>query len=116
MNGEEIVKEIDTRLVKLETRFEERWTNHDKQADDRQKATCIKLDDIKESIDKLNAEFVSLDKTTILMVNTVNERITKLPCDRQAGLFSGITTQVKFIWGVLILMVGAIITDWVKKR
>jgi hypothetical protein len=111
MNGEQIVKEIDSRLLTLETKFEERWKFHDTQADDRQKATCKKLDEIKTEIEGLKDSFVSLDKTTLMMVNNVNERITKLPCDKRAGLYN----QVKFLWGIVGLIIAAIVAEWIKK-
>jgi hypothetical protein len=112
MNGEQIVKEIDIRLVTLETKFEDGRKFHDEQANERQKITCHKLDDIKANISTLQNNFVSLDKATILATASVNERITKLPCEKRAGLYN----QVKIMWGVLLLVIAAIVGEWVKKK
>src|SRR3990167_2751426 len=112
MNGKEIVNEIKIDIATLETRFEERWKSHDSQADERQKATCNKMDDIRTDISTLNANFVSLDKTTVLMINTLNERITKLPCESRKSWYQSMSRQVAFMWviiGVYIVVLFGII-------
>ena len=101
INGKEIVNEIKIDIATLETRFEERWKSHDSQADERQKATCNKMDDIRTDISTLNANFVSLDKTTVLMINTLNERITKLPCETRSNWYQSISKQIAFMWVVV---------------
>lgn len=41
------------RLTRLEVSFHERWLAHDTQADERQKITCSKLDEVRKSVDGL---------------------------------------------------------------
>ena len=116
INAREILTEIGMRLTKIETRFEERWISHDKQADDRQKATCQKLDEVKLDISGLKDSLVSLDKTATLIVNNVNERITKLPCAERAGIYRSFTNQIKVMWGFIVAIVLLIAGEWIRKR
>ena len=122
MNGEQIVAEIDSRLGKLEIRFEERWKNHDTRAEDIQAYTCKKIEDVKGSIENLwqtvnsldknvvefnalmNEKFVSLDKTTVLMATNLNNKIIAFEPVRKItyGLVAIILTG--FVSGLLFLV------------
>jgi len=46
-----------------------------------------------------------------LKLDKVTDKLGNLPCDRRAYL----SNQVKAIWAIIVLIVGAIVGEWVKK-
>ena len=82
------------------------------------KAQCEKLDEIKTDITEIKNSVISLDKTTTLMINTVNERVTKLPCDTRKSWYQSMSRQIAFMWiilGVYILALFGIIAKTFAK-
>ncbi len=108
--------DIEIHLVKLKVKFDERWKAHDQQADDRQKATCQKLDDIKQDIVGIKINAIALDKTATILMGTINERLATLPCKERAGFYRSFTNQIKVLWGFVVAIVLLIVGEWVKKK
>lgn len=98
MNGEQIIKEIDTRLIKLETKFEERWTAHNKQADEGRETICKKLDIISESI------------------KDIYKRVNDTPCLTHTEQIKSLSKGINWIWSVVLSTVfsGVLLGIWIK--
>ena len=79
------------RLTILETEWKERWMNHDKAADERQRLTCEKLDGIKSNI------------------REINQKVDKLPCEKESAKLDEIDQIKKTATGLLITVVLGII-------
>jgi len=115
INGREIINEVKSRLDILETRFEDRWASHDKMADDRQKATCGKLDEIRKDVSEVKTNAVALDKASTILIGTIDTKLASLPCKERASWYSSMRSQMIAIWVFLSGIVLAIIGAWVKK-
>jgi len=116
MNGKEIISEIKSRLDVLETMWQERWRNHDLQADDRQKSVCGKLNEIKEDIADIKTNAIALDKAATVLMGNMDTRLANLPCKERASIYTSVKTQIKYLWGVLLtLLAGIVGTIWWKK-
>lgn len=44
-------------------------------------------------------------------LDSLQDRLNKLPCDRRSSL----STQIKVIWGVMVVIIGAIVSEWVER-
>jgi hypothetical protein len=49
-------------------------------------------------------------------INDINRRIYQLPCESRVGLYESVEAKIKFIWGILILMIGAIVTAFFRRQ
>lgn len=54
-------------------------------------------------------------KALCTKMDTILDKVSKLPCDKRSGFYENVTRQMAFIWGVLILIVAAIIGEWIKR-
>lgn len=65
--------------------------------DEYRKTLCGKIDDIN------------------IKIEDINKRIYKLPCDSRLSIYESIDNKIKIIWGVLVLVLGAIITQFFRR-
>lgn len=70
-----------------------------------------KLGNIIENQDKYAEEAREWRNRFCVKLDKVNDRLAVLPCDKRAYLVN----QVRAIWGIIILILGAIIGEWVKR-
>lgn len=42
-------------------------------------------------------------------------KLTNLPCSERKGIYSNILNQLKILWTLILLAIGAIVSEWFKK-
>jgi len=90
MNGDD-KKFLDTRLIKLETLFKERWDVHDKRTG--------------ELSEYLNIKFNKINHALEHHIECFNNMIAELPCDTHKNDLSWIKIAINGIIGTLITVV-----------
>ena len=75
------------------------------------KIQCEKLDGILADIGKVKDSFVSLDKTTVLMITNLNNKILALPCEKH----SSVGNQIKAIWAIITVIIIGLLKELFHK-
>lgn len=117
MNGEQIVKEIDTRLTKLEVKFEERWISYDKQTKEHQETICQKLDIVSGNIKDFEKRLISQDTISNILSRDMDKRINNLPCLTHIEQIKSLNKGINWIWSVVLSTIfGSVLLGiWIKK-
>jgi len=58
----------------------------------------------------LDAKIADID----YKINDINRRIYQLPCESRVGIYEAIENKIRVIWGVLVLILGAIVTAFFR--
>ena len=115
INGRQIIGEMKSRVDILETRFDDRWTMHDKMAEDRQRVTCTKLGEIKADIEVIKINANVLDKTTTTLMASIDTKLANLPCKERQSWYSSMKGQLIVLWAFISAIALTIIASWVNK-
>ena len=77
--------------------------------------TRIKLAEFTAKVTEWMVSTTEYRKALCSKLDIITDRLNKLPCDRRVGFYESVSMQMKFIWGVMVILVGAIIAEWVKR-
>jgi len=103
MNGEDKIF-CERRLTILETKLEEGWKSHDREAKIRQDATCKKLDIIVKEVSKINERCFDRTESYVLMDKHIKDegRLKSIWSDRRFQAMLGIMAGGFILMGVMI--------------
>lgn len=49
-------------------------------------------------------------------IDKISERLSELPCKQGEESYKDLANQLKVIWGLMVIGLGAMITDWFRKH
>ena len=55
-------------------------------------------------------------KSLCTKIDTINDKISELPCKERKGFYTSVSNQMRIMWGFISAIVLAVIVEWVKTR
>lgn len=49
-------------------------------------------------------------------IDKISEKVFNLPCKQGEESYKGLANQIKAIWGLMIIGIGALVSDWFRKN
>lgn len=74
-----------------------------------------RLDNLGKNQAALKAEFDKSQEKAEKWRLRFDEKLDQRPCVKHETLLSSVATQLAWVWGILTIIIGAIIAEWVKK-
>lgn len=53
-------------------------------------------------------------KALCTKVDSIIDKVSALPCKERKAFYDNASIQLKLLWSILVLMLGAIIVEWLK--
>lgn len=74
-----------------------------------------RLDNLKRQTEKDEENARSWREAFNSKLDLMNVTVSKFPCDVHKAEIKGITSQLSLIWGIIVLLVGAIVAEYFKR-
>lgn len=74
-----------------------------------------RLDNLRKDQGEQKAAFIASQVKADTWREKFDEKLNHLPCPENTAKLSGLKTQLAWIWGMMTVILAAIIADWVKK-